>query len=119
MQTLAQWVSLPENRSALAAVERVAECLCSRSGGASSPTRLAFNPLFLHGPAGLGKTHLVAGLVARAAERAPGLSAVVLTSGDFDRDPAECDAELAAARKADLVAVEDVHRLSAAAVEAV
>ena len=119
MQTLTSWVSLPENRSALAAVERVADCVCGRSGGMNPPARLTVNPLFLHGPAGAGKTHLVAGLVARIAERQPGLSAVVLTAGDFDRDPAESVADFAAARQADLVAVEDVHRLSAGAVEAV
>ncbi len=119
MQTLTSWVSLPENRSALAAVERVADCVCGRSGGMNPPARLTVNPLFLHGPAGVGKTHLVAGLAARIAERQPGLSVVVLTAGDFDRDPAESVADLAAARQADLVAVEDVHRLSAGAVEAV
>ena len=113
MQTLAQWVSSPENRSALAAVEGVAECVCSRA------SRRAINPLFLHGPSGVGKTHLVAGLAARVAERGLGLSAVLLTAGDFDRDPEEASAELAAARQADLVAVEDVHRLSARVVEAV
>ena len=119
MQTLAQWVSLPENRSALAAVERVADCVCGRSRGITPPARLDVNPLFLHGSAGVGKTHLVAGLAARIAEREPGLSAVILTAGDFDRDPQESAADLAAARQADLVAVEDVHRLSATAVEAV
>lgn len=113
MQTLAQWVSSPENRSALAAVERVADCLCSRQ------PRRAVNPLFLHGPSGVGKTHLVAGLAARVAERGPGLSAVILTAGDFDRDPEESAADLAAARQADLAAIEDIQRLSARAVEAV
>ena len=44
---------------------------------------------------------------------------MVLTCGDFDRDPADLAADLAAARQADLVAVEDVHRLSDGAVEAV
>ena len=119
MLTLAQWVSLSENRSAFAAVERVADCVASRSGGINPPARQSVNPLFLHGPAGVGKTHLVAGLAARVVERRPGLSAVVLTAGDFDRDPAEAAAEFAAARQADLVAVEDVHRLSAGAVEPV
>ncbi|HVS38888.1 MAG TPA: helix-turn-helix domain-containing protein [Gemmataceae bacterium] len=129
MQTLAQWVSLPENRSALAAVERVADSVLASGGrkspegdrirGLTPPARLEFNPLFLHGPAGVGKTHLVAGLAARVAERQPGSSVVILTAGDFDRDPQEAAADLAAARRADLAAVEDVHRLSARAVEAV
>jgi chromosomal replication initiator protein len=113
MQTLVSWVSLPENRSARAAIERVAACVASRH-----PRRVV-NPLFLHGPAGVGKSHLVAGLAARVVERCPGLSVVILTAGDFDRDPAESPADLAAARQADLVAVEDVHRLSAGAVEPV
>jgi chromosomal replication initiator protein len=106
-------VSSPENRSALAAVERVADCVCGRQ------TRRAVNPLFLHGPSGVGKTHLVAGLAARVAERGLGLSVVILTAGDFDRDPEASTADFAAARQADLVAVEDVHRLSARAVEPV
>jgi chromosomal replication initiator protein len=120
MQTLAQWVSLPENRSAWAAVERVADCVVGRQlRSLTLPARLAFNPLFLHGPAGVGKTHLVTGLAARVVERCPGLSAVTLTAGDFDRDHAESSVDLAAARQADLVALEDVHRLSAGAVEPV
>ena len=45
MPTFAAWVSLPENRSALAAVERVADCVCGRSGGTKPPARLAFNGL--------------------------------------------------------------------------
>jgi chromosomal replication initiator protein len=120
MQTLAQWVSLPENRSAWAAVERVADGIGDRQlRSLTLPARLTFNPLFLHGPAGVGKSHLVAGLAARVVERHPGLSAVILTAGDFDRDHAESPADLAAARQADFVAVEDVHRLSAGAVEPV
>lgn len=119
MLTLASWVSLPENRSALAAVERVADGVCGCSEGINPPARLSVNPLFLHGPAGVGKTHLVAGLIARIAERVPGLSAVLLTAGDFDRDPQESVADFAAARQADLIAVEDLHRLSLGAVEAV
>ena len=58
MQTFAQWISLPENRSAQTAVERVADALRARR----SPR--AFNPLFLHGPSGGGKSHLVAALLA-------------------------------------------------------
>jgi chromosomal replication initiator protein len=113
MPTLASWVSLPENRAALAAVQHVADCLCGPSA------RLAFNPLFLHGPAGVGKTHLAAGLIAEAAARRPGLSAVLLTAGDFDRDPEGSAVDFAAARRADLIAVEDVHRLADRAVPAV
>src|SRR5665213_807841 len=104
MQTLAQWVSLPENRSAWAAVERIADCVIGRPlRSLTLPARLTFNPLFLHGPAGVGKTHLVAGLAARVVERCPGLSAVILTAGDFDRAHAEFAADLASARPAVVV----------------
>jgi hypothetical protein len=75
MQTLAPWVSLLQNRSALAAAERVADCVCSRCVGMNSPARLAFKPLLLHGPAGAGKTHLVAGFAALVVERRPDFSA--------------------------------------------
>ena len=75
MQTWALWVALPENRSALAAVERVADCVCGRQ------PRRAVNPLYLHGPAGVGKTHLVAGLAARVVERQPGLSVPLFRPG--------------------------------------
>ena len=44
MRTFANWVSVPENRAARAAVERVADGVC-----AGRP-RQSVNPLFLHGP---------------------------------------------------------------------
>ena len=96
MLTLAQWVSLPENRSAWAAVERVADCVASRSGGINAGSPLILLP---------SSPDLQPALPARPRRRRqdaprrrscrprrrrrPGLSAVVLTAGDFDRDPAE------------------------------
>ena len=61
----------------------------ARRGLCLRPLTRRINPLFLHGPAGVGKSHLVAGLSACVVERRPGLSAVILTAGDFDRDPVE------------------------------
>src|SRR5580692_6004661 len=108
MQTLSQWISLPENRSAFAAVERVADSLRSRR-----PSR-ALNPLFLHGPSGCGKSHLVTALLARVVEETPDATASLLTARDFEimvrpeetNGPATAREDLDAARQADLVVVE-------------
>ncbi|HZY89405.1 MAG TPA: DnaA/Hda family protein [Gemmataceae bacterium] len=116
MQTFARWVSLPENCAAQAAVGGAADRLCDRQ-------RPGANPLFLHGPAGSGKTHLASALVAAVNQRAPDLGAALLNAGDFapPRDegkatPHQSDA-VEAARKADLVVVEDLQHLSERGVE--
>jgi len=72
MQTFADWISLPENRSAQTAVERVAD-------GATT-----LNPLFLHGPAGTGKSHLVAALIARVIQQTPDRTISSLTANAFE-----------------------------------
>jgi chromosomal replication initiator protein len=114
MPTFAAWVSLPENASARAAVERVLACVSSRA------PRRAVNPLFLYGPAGVGKSHLVAVLVEEAAKRQAGLAAVILTAKDLGAAPgADVPGSPDAARSADLVVVEDLHQLPGRAVEAV
>jgi chromosomal replication initiator protein len=110
MLTFARWVSLPENRAAQAAVEAVAERLCGRQ-------RPNANPLFLHGPAGSGKTHLVSALVASVNQRAPDLGAALLNASDFAPPREEDGAAVEAGRKADLVVVEDLQLLSERGVE--
>jgi chromosomal replication initiator protein len=112
MQTFVSWVSLPENRSAQAAVERAAACV-----GGRVPRR-AVNPLFLYGPPGVGKSHLVQALVARIAAAGSDRTAVLLRADDFARVDGDADGP-ADARTADLLAIEDLHRLPARAVEAV
>jgi chromosomal replication initiator protein len=111
MLTFAGWVSLPENCAAQAAVEAVSE----RLGGRHRP---GANPLFLHGPAGSGKTHLVSALLAAVNQRAPDLGAALLNAADFapPRDEGESEA-VEAGRKADLVVVEDLQHLSERGVE--
>lgn len=105
--TFGRFVSLPENRPALVAVQAVADCVCSRRS-----QRLT-NPLYLHGSTGTGKTHLVWALVLEATRRCPDLSAMVLSAADLIRreDPLE------PARDCDLVVVEDLHQLSPAFAE--
>jgi chromosomal replication initiator protein len=113
MQTFESWVVLPENRSAKAAVERVAKGI-----GARRPWR-GLNPLFLHGPAGTGKTHLTVALIAEATAQAPDLIVCVLAAGDlrFLGDESEAQTQRAAAHRADLLILEDLQHLPARASE--
>src|SRR5947209_1241380 len=107
--TFARFVAVPENRSALVAVQRVAACLGSGS-------RRATPPLYLHGPAGTGKTHLVSALVEEVTRRRPDLVVSVFPAGDLNllaRSPEDSAGEgpLQAAGQSDLVVVEDVQHL--------
>jgi chromosomal replication initiator protein len=114
MQTFASWIALAENEAARLAVERVANCVCGRG------PRRAINPLFLHGPAGIGKTHLVSALLVDVTGRAPDLQVALLAAGDFESlllPDANRD-DLKAARQADLLVVEDLQHLPARVEEA-
>ncbi len=113
-QTFQGWVSLPENRAARLAAGRVAE------GVASGRARRPLNPLFLHGPSGTGKSHLVAAVVEQATRQAPDRLVVVLAAGDFEAlvKAEEGHEDLARARGADLLAVEDMQHLPSRTVEA-
>jgi len=68
---LAEFVVGPSNRMAYAAVELAA----ARPGEMS--------PLVVHGPSGVGKTHLVEAACDRARELHPGISAVCLSAEQF------------------------------------
>ena len=109
MHTFASWIPLPENRTAQLAVERVADCVCGRG------PRRAIDPLFLHGPAGAGKSHLVSALLADVTQRSPDLQVALLIAGDFEAllFPDGDREEWKAARQADLLVVEDVQHLPA------
>jgi chromosomal replication initiator protein len=117
MFTLARWVSTPENRSALVAIQRVVDCVCSRR------SRRESSPLFLHGPAGTGKTHLVSALAGEVGGRCPDLLVRLLPARELTeqrRDAETADearTELDALRKSDLLIVEDLQQLPAWAVE--
>jgi chromosomal replication initiator protein len=95
--TLARFLPLPENRSALAAVHGVLACVCSRR-----PRRL-HSPLFLHGPPGSGKTHLVSALAQEVVRQAPNRVVSLFAAAEFD-PPGETD----------LLVVEDLQHLPAA-----
>jgi chromosomal replication initiator protein len=112
MYTFTHWVTTPENRFARAAVQRVMGCVALRR-------RQQVNPLFLHGPAGTGKTHLVNALAAAVTRRCPDLIVSLLPAADCRPDDSQQPDEWpAAARECDLLVIEDVQHLPARAVEA-
>jgi|SRR5579884_858222 len=116
MQTFANWIALAENEAARLAVERVADCV-----GGRGPRR-AISPLFLYGPAGSGKSHLVSALLAEVTRRSPDLQVALLAAGDFESlhpganapgSPEGDREERKALRQSDLLIVEDVQHLPA------
>src|SRR5579884_3795053 len=127
MYTFTRWVRAAENLSALLAVQRVAERLGRASGGLHpqlAASRVAdSNPLFLHGPAGTGKTHLVNALAADVTRHRPDLVIAVLSAGDLrptEEESADLHARLAdeSLADADLLILEDLQRLPESAREA-
>ncbi|MFO0843925.1 MAG: helix-turn-helix domain-containing protein [Gemmataceae bacterium] len=93
------WIELPETRAARRATARVLRCLMKRG------PRRTINPLFLHGPAGVGKSRLVADLITGLTRRVPDAVVTTLAAGDLDgRD------DVGNPKQADLVVVEDAHK---------
>jgi chromosomal replication initiator protein len=114
MHTFARWVTTPENRSARLAVGRVADSICS------GRQRCEANPLFLHGPAGTGKTHLVSALAHELAHRCRSLTTGFVPAHDIPvtaGSHGENLPERLSAWLCDLVIVEDIQHLPATASE--
>lgn len=114
--TFARFVAVPENRSALVAVQRIAACLGSGS-------RRATPPLHLHGPAGTGKTHLVSALVEEVTRRRPDLLVSLFPAEDLDLLARSAERSidggpLQAASQSDLLVVEDLQHLHPRSAEA-
>lgn len=101
MYSFRRWVTTPENASARSAVERVAECV----GRANPPAEA--NPLFLHGPPGVGKTHLVSALTEEVSQRHPNVTLAIVSANAW---AGSADEEIAP-RDNDLLAVEDLQYL--------
>jgi chromosomal replication initiator protein len=100
--TLARFVPAPENQAALLAIQSLATCVASRR------SRRLLNPLFLHGPPGTGKTHLVWALAHEVARSNPERTVAFVSAADIGRggeDP------LVAAYDCDLVVLEDLQHL--------
>lgn len=113
--TFARFVHVAENRAALLAVQEVLDCLRHRR------PRRRHNPLYLHGPTGSGKTHLVSALIDELTRACPDLIVHVLPAGDLNPTAAAPDANdpdpITPARGADVLVVEDVQHLSLRASE--
>ncbi len=115
MYTFTRWVATPENRLALAAVRRLSEAL-----SAGRLRREPF-PLFLHGPAGTGKTHLVSALAGSVLRRRPDLTYALLSANEcagFLLGSAEARDQVPPDWGCDLLVVEDLQHLPARAAEA-
>lgn len=70
--TFEDFVTGPSNRSAYAAAVAVAE----------QPAQI-YNPFFLHGQPGLGKSHLLHAIICRVNETRPALRACYISAADF------------------------------------
>lgn len=106
---LAQFVATPETRSALQAIRRLAAAV--RAGQAPRDAL----PLVLHGPPGVGKSHLATGLVAAVSEGTPPRTARLIAAADLPADLAEAVTSevIRGALACDLLVIEDLHQLPA------
>jgi chromosomal replication initiator protein len=110
--TFARFLPTPENYPALLAVRDIVGSV------SSGRYRRALNPLYVHGPAGVGKTHLIAALVAEATRQAPQLIVTVWQAGDLEamvaaqENSAEATEGVQAAKQSDLFIVEDLQRVN-------
>src|ERR1700758_2835153 len=103
MYTFTHWVTTPENRFARAAVRRVLNDV------AAGRRRRAINPLFLHGPAGTGKTHLVNALATAITRRCPDLIVCLMPAADCrPEEPPLPEEWPTRAKECDLLLIEDV-----------
>ncbi len=104
--TLEEFVVGPSNQMAYHAAMQVA----------ANPGE-QFNPLFIHGHCGLGKTHLLQGICQRFARQHPGKKWLYMTAEQFTNEFLEAikahktDAFRRRIRGADLLVIDDVHFL--------
>lgn len=104
---LEEFVVGPSNRLAHAAATRVVEAPCTE-----------FNPLFIHGGCGLGKTHLLQGVCNGLRERHPDLRWRYVSGEEFMNDyvaavrTREMDAFHKRYRRLDVLVIDDVHFLA-------
>ncbi|MFO0811291.1 MAG: helix-turn-helix domain-containing protein [Gemmataceae bacterium] len=108
--SLSRFVATPETRSALVAVRSLARGLA-----AGKPLRTN-DPLFLHGPPGVGKTHLAAGLIATVADA--GRTARLIAAAEIVPAPDGPPDALEGADACDLLIVEDMQHLPPSAADA-
>jgi chromosomal replication initiator protein len=113
-----RFVDLPENRSALAACQELSRLAMA---GSSRPLRTG-DLLYLHGPAGVGKSCLVAALIEEVCGHGPELTSFVLSGNDFPlpwdkNETARAAERFVEACGCDLLVVEDLQHLPDRATE--
>ncbi len=121
--TLARFVVAPENRSAFVAVQD----LIAEFGARQAPALM-----FLHGPSGVGKSHLVRALIRELSRQDPGLAIQEICGDDwkpslpapYRQQPDDPSPAIAAevdwlsdARRVDLLVIEDLQHLPPRAAE--
>ena len=105
--TFENFIEGPSNRFALAAAKAVSE----------NPAR-QYNPLFIHGGVGLGKTHLLQAVCRAVLDRNPSAKVLYLSCEAFVNDyiyaiqKSKLEAFRARYRNADLLVVDDIHFLA-------
>jgi chromosomal replication initiator protein len=105
--TLDEFVVGPSNQLAFQAAQQVAQ----------QPGQ-QYNPLFLHGHCGIGKTHLLQGICQKFAKLHPGKKWLYMTGEQFTNEFLEAikahktDAFRKRIRNADLLVIDDVHFLA-------
>ncbi len=81
---------------------------------AHSPSH-AYNPLFLYGPTGIGKTHLMQAIGSEIQLRSPGINVVYISSEHFANELIDAIAEKSTSkfraryRKVDVLLIDDIH----------
>ncbi len=106
MLTFSRFVPAPENRSALMALDHLATCLCS-----GLHQRL-IAPLFVHGPPGTGKTHLMTALAEAVARRGSARTITLLGAADFQQQASDQETHpLLDCKQCDLLIIEDLQML--------
>ncbi|MDW8264806.1 MAG: DnaA/Hda family protein [Gemmataceae bacterium] len=109
--TWSGFVPTPENRSAWLAVRQLA------AGLRSAKPRPTVPSLFLHGPTGTGKTHLVNALTNDLRQHAPNRVALLFSAGELSRVARQKPETWTLAADADLLAVEDLQHLTGSAAQ--
>jgi chromosomal replication initiator protein len=109
--SFSRFVPTPENRSALQAMRDLAAGVCA------GRWQRVTNPLFIHGPAGTGKSHLVNAVIEEVTRQAPQVVVSVFQACDLARgasEPASSGGEpddAAAMEACDLLFIEDLQHL--------
>ncbi len=103
------------NRFAHAACLAVANSFSDDEDFLTDPLEEKYNPLFIYGPSGLGKTHLLYAITNEIKKRAPGTKITYIRGEDFLNELVDCLSKKTTAdfrkkyRETDVLLIDDVH----------